>query len=236
MYVKLKFHSSVRWTYAARVMDAIIRNNVTTASGSSSGSLTFMLNNQGTDAAPPGGISFNASIKSAVDANNCAIYRINDPDGVKSHIHANTVTGPSSGRMVWTLEFPVYDETSTKYYYQWDGNQTGNAANSAVIRIGDSITGGTMSSNSLWSSANDESTSITAGNNPSYLVLGNGDAFNANSKLWATTGGANNYYYHFYITNNVIAFNASNEDTSTGFPSSYSSATKFTGNFIASQY
>lgn len=236
MYVKLKFNTPTRWTVAARLMTGIINGNTYTTTGSSAGSLNYMLFN----GYPGYGSGFHTDIRNAVDANNCIINRTVDPSGVTSHFWCNTASGvgPASGRCTWTLEFPVHDETTTKYYYQLEGETfdgSSATANTFFIRMGDSISGGTINSSSLNPVTSDTATSHS-GIAPTHLILGNGTDFNEQSVAGSGAHGSLNYCYHFYVSNNALAWNATGEDTVTGFPSGYTNATKFIGNFIASQY
>jgi len=212
MFIKLNYTSDKRLTAIFRVVADIINNpGVTSVSA---------LQTRAT-AAP-----YDATLLAGFDATNSEIIRTVDTTNVKAHY---AITGTvTSGAHKFTLEFGSYDNINTKYYVQYSGTSA------TAFTIGNSLTGGTMSSSQLSTTVAETSattpatTSLTVGN-----AFSNGGAATASG----TAGYSNVRTFWAYITNTTMIWGTTNATSAaSGWPSAYNDTAKFSGPHIISQY
>lgn len=163
---------------------------------------------------------YDSSLLSNLDATNSYIYRTTNLSTTSAHYSGNTY----AKSFTCTLEFSVYDSVNTKYYVNFNSDGT----SLVTQNVGGSITGGTMSSSQMPVTAPD--------NVNSYLGTVLTVATNNDSYTWSTM--AFPYCFWLYITDSgmVSCLSGGSGPFTTGFPSTYSSSTGFTGAQVVSQY
>lgn len=162
---------------------------------------------------------YDSSLLSNLDVTNSYIFRTTNLSTTSAHYSGNT----STKAFTCTLEFSVYDATSTKYY----ANFTSTGTATVTQNIGGSITGGTMSSSQMPVTAPDGVNSYlgtvltVATNNDSYVP------YNA----------ANPFCFWLYITDSgMVHCVTGGAAATTGFPSTFSSTSNYNGPYVVSQY
>lgn len=211
MFIKLNFNSNTNLYRAFRYAHDIIN----TSSITSISAFETRINSS----------AYHAALRNKIDYANSEIIRTNDTTLVKSHLYAAGQSQLDAGK--FTLEFDVNDNPGEKYYVQYDS--TGGAAPHTKQFIGDSLSGGTITSPSLspalFSTATATNTSLIVGNaynNGGYIVDGGQVTVRS---LW------------MYITNNGMIWCTTNTDYfNSGFGVTYNNESKFNGPFIVSQY
>jgi hypothetical protein len=226
MFIKLSFTTDQRMTVPLRILTDIINTpSITSVSA---------LQSRFTSA------SYDTTLTSGFDATNSNIIRTNSPTNTIAHYTTNSnAIPPSYGNCEFTIEHSVYDNTSTKFYTQITSSSLVSNVTTYYYAIGDSITGGTISSSGLPVTVADTLASVgvyvtgqvklTLGGTP--LVFTNPIAGPGNS------GGNNIRTFWAYITDKCFIWATTNTTSfNSGFGSTYADATKFSGPFIVSQY
>jgi hypothetical protein len=227
MFIKLSFTSDTRMTVPLRIITDIINTpSVTSVSA---------LQSRFTSA------SYDTTLTSNFDAANSNIIRTSSPSNTIAHYTTNgNAAATSYGNFEFTIEHSVYDNTSTKFYTQLTSNSVGVGVSTYYYAIGDSITGGTISSVGLPISYSDTATSTTASAivNQIKLTLGGTPLSFTNAIAGPTTSGGNNIRtFWAYITDKCFIWATTNATSfNSGFGSTYTDPTKFCGPFIVSQY
>jgi hypothetical protein len=184
--------------------------------------------------------SYDATLTSNFDATNSTIIRTTSPTNTIAHYTTNSNATPASyGDCEFTLEHSVYDNTSTKFYTQITSNSVASAVSTYYYSIGDSITGGTISSVGLPVSAPDTSATVSSAiSNQIKLTLGGTPLAFTNAIAGPTTsGGSNIRTFWAYITDKSFIWATTNTTSyNSGLGTTYADATKFSGPFIVSQY
>jgi hypothetical protein len=213
MYIKLNFTSDKLLTDIYPIIHTIINNSQI----NSIASLTqFWINN-----------SFNSTYINGLDSSNSQLFRTADSSKVKSHFR-----NPSNNTAshMWTMEFESYDDVNQKYYVQFNNNSSPTSLFSSH-NVGTGISGGTI--DSLSFSLENYLTSATGG---TALTLVNSSS---TDNLTIVSGAAfsNVRTYWCYITNNCIIWATTNTTTfTTGFGTTYSNISNYSGPYIISQY
>lgn len=177
--------------------------------------------------------SYHGDFTTSYDAANSTIIRTNDLSTTKSHF---CTTGPTGGRgnYRWTLEFSVPDAPTRKLYMQY-ASTLNQATPFAYLQIGDQITGGDMSS----SQTPVTTTTLGAAATGTQLILA-GNSVNAQTTDTIVANGTSGGYirtFWAYITDKSFVWCATqNQETSSGFGTTYNNATKFIGPYINSMY
>jgi len=213
MFIKLNFNSNTNLYRAFRYVDDIIN----TSSITSISAFETRINSS----------TYAAGLRDRIDYANSEIIRTNDTTLVKSHLNSEGASQYDAGR--FTLEFDVNDNPGEKYYVQYQCSGSTNAIYTRQF-IGDSLSGGTITSSSLSPSAhltNDHG-------NTANLIVGN---YYNNGGYIVDSGQATVRSLWMYITNNGMIWCTTNTDYfNSGFGVTYTNETKFNGPFIVSQY
>lgn len=170
--------------------------------------------------------SYDSSLLNLLDDTNSYIYRTNDPTNVVSHISG----APGNKIFYLTLQFSVFDNTSTKYYTRFY-NATSGATNQCLsYPAHTALSSGTITSSAMPVTTADNVTTQTG------TVMAVAGTYSSNYYITDTTY-TGVYTFWFYINNNgcVIAVNTNNNNLA-GWPASYSSSTLWSGPFLISQY
>ena len=177
--------------------------------------------------------SYHADFKTSYDAANSTIIRTNDLSTTKSHF---CTIGPTAGRgnYRWTLEFSVPDALSRKVYMQY-ASTTNEPVPHAFLNVGDQITGGDMSSSQTPITSTTTSATATG----TQLILA-GNSVNAQTNDTIVSDGTIGGYvrtFWVYITDKAFVWcGTQNQDTNTGFGTTYNNNTTFIGPYINSMY
>ena len=218
MFIKLNYTADKRITAIFRVVTDIINTPSVTSIAS--------LQTRATAA------SYDASLLASLDAANSEIIRTVDTTNVKAHYA--TPYRPDYGSHKFTLEFSSYDNTSTKYYVQYYNTSSSSAQVTSNFTIGNSITGGDMSSSQMLLTVAETYTSTT--NIGTSLTVGNGFTAGATTTN-STSGHTTVRTFWGYLTGKTFIWGTTNGTSSaSGWPSAYNDSTKFAGPHIISQY
>jgi hypothetical protein len=218
MYIKLNYSSDKNILDCIRTVDDIINNPSVTSVGALSTRIS---------AAPYG-----AGITTGLTTATSEIYRTVSPSVTKSHFFA---TNLSTGQYKWTLQFGSYDNTATNYYIQLQNVTTTLSGGLAGI-VGNSITGGTITSSTC---AITLSNSNTGGGGTDLTVAGTTyGSKNANySIVSAASGQTNVRTFWCYINDKCIIMSVTAASSfNNGWGSTYTDSTKQCGPYIFSQY
>jgi len=217
MFIKLNYTSDKRLTAIFRVVTDIINTpSVTSISA---------LQTRAT-AAP-----YDATLLAGLDAANSEIVRTVNPTGVVAHYA--TPAQPNYGGHAFTLQFGSYDNSATKYYVQYVNSTTAASQVTSTFKLGNSLTGGTMSSSQMALNVSDVATTVAQG---TMLTVGNSLTAGATTTS-STSGHTTIRTFWAYITNTTMIWGTTNAtSTASGWPSAYNDATKFSGPHIISQY
>lgn len=171
--------------------------------------------------------SYDSSLLQYLDDANSYIYRTNDPTNVVAHISGS----PSTYIYYLTLQFSVFDNTSTKYYTQFysTGTTSGTAARINTYLAATAISGGTINSSAMPVTTAPSATQTGTILTPSGTSSG---SMGINSTTYTGI-----YTFWFYINNNgcVMAINTNNNNLA-GWPAAYNDGTLWCGPYISSQY
>jgi hypothetical protein len=218
MYIKLNYSSDKNILDCIRTVDDIINNPSVTSVGALSTRIS---------AAPYG-----AGITTGLTTATSEIYRTVSPSVTKSHFFA---TNLSTGQYKWTLQFGSYDNTATNYYIQLQNVTTTLSGGLAGI-VGNSITGGTITSSTC---AITLSNSNTGGGGTDLTVAGTtyGSKNASYSIVSAGSGQTNVRTFWCYINDKCIIMSVTAASSfNNGWGSTYSDSTKQGGPYIFSQY
>ena len=168
---------------------------------------------------------YHPSLLEFLDAANSEIIRTVNPSGVKAHYHR---TGASRFSSKFTLEFPVYDDVSRKWYVQYR-SYVNSVSYDPILLIGDGVSGGTIDSLQVPMTDDKNATGISG----TDLTISNSFALTTQ----VTTAVANLRTFWAYITDNGWLWCATRAETfSGGFGSTYNNGANFIGPFFYSQY
>lgn len=167
--------------------------------------------------------NYDSSLLSLLDDANSYIYRTDNPSNVVSHISG----APGNKIFYLTLQFSIFDNTSSKVYIQFYNNASG--VRSCYQNAG------TASNASIYSSQMPVTTTDATTAQTGTVLSMTGTTQSGGTVLDATYTGL--YTFWFYINNNgcVMAINTNNNNLA-GWPASYSSGTLWSGPFLYSQY
>lgn len=216
MFIKLSFTADTRITIPLRILaDIINTSSVTSVSA---------LQSRFTSA------SYAATLTANFDANNSTIVRTVSPANTISHVSHSSAL--ADGRLVFTLEQPVYDATSSKIYTRID--LPGGGATTAFFDIGTAITGGTISSSGVPVTLAETSATTTTG---TALTLGGNNYGNINSVLNVSNGFNNIRTFWAYVTDKCFFWAVTNGTSyNVGWGPTYTDPTKQGGPFFQTQY
>lgn len=169
---------------------------------------------------------YDSGILLSLDAANSEIVRTIDISGVKAHYNVENL--PQYNYFQFTLEFGAYDNSATKYYTQLRSVN----GSTATFTIGNSITGGTITSSQFPLTNSD-----SGGNANPATTLTVGNAFTPTVIAGANGGYSNIRTFWAYITNTTMIWCTTNgTSTASGWPSTYNDTATFCGPHILSQY
>ena len=216
MYIKLNFTADKPIGYVFRAVNEIINNSAIT-------SIATLTSNSTT---------WHSSILSNLDTANSEIIRTGTGTTAlttsltKSHFSKIGTNGYADG-WEWTVEFSVYDNTSTKYYVQHASPENSTAFTAKV---------GTVSSAAINSTQYpvtvDPTNTTTTGTSLSLT----GYALSGAQYSSSSTGSLVRTFI-MYITDKCMIFATSNTATNNvGFGNTYSNSNYYNGPWIFSQY
>jgi hypothetical protein len=217
MYIKLNFTADKPLNYCFRLVDAIINNTDITSIAT--------LNSTATSG------TWHSSLLANLDSNNSEIVRTGTGITGLTSLTKSHFAKPNIGDdlHVWTMEFSVYDNPSTKYYVQQAGLVAGNYTSSTTI--GTAITSGAMSTGAFPVTA---AMSTFGGTS---VVIGGTTQTGATASATTTSGFQNVRTFWMYITDTCMIWGTTNGTTyNVGFGPTYSSSAASSGPWIFSQY
>ena len=218
MYIKLNYSSDKNILDCIRTVDDIINNPSVT----SVGALTTRI----------GAAPYGAGITTGFNSVTSEIFRTVSPSVTKSHFFASQL---STGQFKWTLQSGSYDNTATNYYIQLQ-NVAANLTGGVSGLVGNSITGGTITSSTC---AITLSNSNTGGAGTDLTVAGTTyGGKNINYGLaFSTTGETNIRTFWCYINDKCIIMSWTVANSyNNGWGSTYANSALQGGPFIFSQY
>lgn len=221
MFIKLSFTSNTRLTVPLRIVTDIINTpNITSVSA-----LQSRFTSEGYD----------ATLTANFDSVNSMIVRTSSPTNTKAHYSSYGSTLPSYGACEFTVEHSVYDNITTKFYSQIASASGASANSTYYYSLGDSITGGTIEAAGLPVTIPEN---LTTGQPATRLILGGNPLSLANAIAGPTSSGGNNIRtFWMYITDKCMIWGTTNTATyNSGFGTTYTDPTTFSGPFIVSQY
>lgn len=215
MFIKLSFSADTRITIPLRILaDIINTSSVTSVSA---------LQSRFTSAA------YSATLTANFDATNSTIIRTVSPANTISHVSHNSAL--ADGRIVFTLEQPVYDAPSSKIYTRIDC--PGAGATSCFFDIGTAITGGTISSSGIALTVSESNVST----NGTQLTLGGNNYGNITTVLSGGAGYNNIRTFWAYVTDKCFFWAVTNGNSyNVGWGTSYSNSNIQGGPFFQTQY
>lgn len=160
-----------------------------------------------------------------LDSDNSEIIRTVNPSGVKTHYAR---IGSTRYLLNFTLEFPVYDDPSRKWYVQYDAGPN-SGSHDPVLKIGDGISGGTIDSGTMPMTVERNGT----GDVGTELILSN--SFSAATQIMTAVTNIRTFWA--YITDNGWIWCATRATSVPGgFQATYNNSANFVGPFFYSQY
>jgi hypothetical protein len=217
MFIKLSFNSDTRITVPLRILADIINTPAVTS--------VSALQSRFTSA------SYSTTLTSAFDASNSLILRTVDPTNTKAQVSFWDYV--SRGDINFTLEQPVYDDSSSKVYSQLKTYMASSNSQTLYFDIGTAITGGTMASSGVALTVS-ETLGTTSGTN---LVLGGNNLGQGLTCASSGNGFSNVRTFWAYITDKCFFWAVTNGTSyNSGFGSTYADPTKFGGPFFQTQY
>ena len=222
MFIKLQYTSDKYIHECFRMLNAIINDPTIT----SATILESKFSGYATD------------IKTGFDSSRSTVIRTNDLTTTKSHYFRQDMG--SGGNVAiqnyrFTLEFQVPD-TSTKTYMQYNAHGATQTVPMASLDLFDTISGGTMASTQMPNSQISTTTNTTYGTK--LTPAGNVYSGSTSARVAdTTTGGQQIRTFWAYITDKSFVWCTTlNDDTNTGFGTTFNNSTRFCGPWINSMY
>jgi hypothetical protein len=218
MFIKLQYTANKAIYDCFRTVNAII-NDPTITSASILGSKMA---------------TWATDFKASYDATNSTVIRTNDLSTTKSHYYKTSGTAGSRPNYGWTLEFSVPDSPTRKLYMQYRSTLN-STTDYAFLNVGDQITGGTMNSTQI---SHTQQNTVSQAYGTALTIAGNADnAQNGNTIIANNTAGGFVRTFWAYITDKAFVWCATlNQNTNSGFGTTYNTNTTFMGPYINSMY
>lgn len=216
MFIKLNFTSNKNLRDVFRIANDVINQSSITSADTLNTYLTS---------------SSTATVRAGYDPLNSTIIKTGSLSTAKSH-YARAGSTTQGTYFKWTVEFQAHDSTR-KYYVQ---NNSLDGTGATIARIGDSLTGGTISSSQMLS--NVEVTGTDGGTN---LTVAGSTASKVEEGLAAGIANSTNAAlircFWMHISDNGMIWATTNTaSTNLGFGSTYNNPTNYSGPWIFGQY
>ena len=216
MFIKLQYTQDKNLADVFRVIHNIIK----TPSITSASSLDAVATAQ----------AWAIDTRSNFDVSNSIVLRTNDVSTLNSQVYVYYNSSYLYSQFRWTLEFSAPDAPSRKVYSQYISNDGANFYHN----IGDSVSAPISST-----SATPANRAASAGYGTAIGVIGNAiNYLNGNSQIASTSSSAGKVRCLWaYITDKSFVWCATlDQETNSGFGTTYNNGTKFMGPFINSMY
>jgi hypothetical protein len=218
MFIKLNFTSNKNIVSVFRLVNEIINQPGITSAGTLS---TYLTANNA-----------DATVIAGYDPLNSTIIRTVGLSTAKSH-YARGAASTNGNYFRWTVEFQAHDSTR-KYYIQHVNEST---TLTAIARIGDTLTGGTMSSSQMAisvanSAGTPDGTTLTVTGSTGTKV----EAGPASCIADSTNAALIRSFWMHISDNGMIWATTNTTTTNLGFGSTYNNPGTYSGPWIYGQY